>query len=120
MEKNVNIETGDINAVGANVVLGENNSAINQLTQSGHPELAQVLKTMTDAVLASNELPTDKKEEQVKLISQICKEASEPKPNKTMLKILVDGLMATLKAVPDLANAVSGVSQIMGLLHLHP
>jgi hypothetical protein len=68
--------------------------------------------------MTSQDLPADKKEEQVKVINQIGKEAAEPKPNKTMLKILVDGLLATLKVVPDVAGAVTAVMPILSQLHL--
>jgi hypothetical protein len=80
--------------------------------------LAQALKTLTQAVMESKDLPTDKKEDQVKIINQIGKEALEPKPNKTLLKILSDGLMATLHSVPDIAKAVAAVAPLLAQLHL--
>lgn len=66
------------------------NTVVASLNAADQPELAQVLTTLTQAVLASHDLPADQKEEQVKVITQIGKEAAEPKPNKTLLKILVD------------------------------
>lgn len=98
------------------VVLGEHNTVVSTLNAAGQPELAQALTTLTQAVLASHDLPEDKKEEQVKVINQIGKEATEPKPNKTLLKYLVDGLLATLKAVPDVASTVTAVMSILSQL----
>lgn len=116
----VNIKTGDVTAHQSSIIaMGvENTAMVSVLAASGQTELAQALKALADAVLASHDLPADKKEEQVKVINQIGKEAAEPKLNKTLLKILVDGLLATLKAVPDVASAVTAVMPVLSQLHL--
>ncbi len=100
------------------IIQGEHNTVMASLNAAGQPALAQVLDDLTQAVLASQDLPEDKKEEQVKVINQIGKEAAEPKPNKTLLKILVDGLLATLKAVPDVAGAVTAATSLLSQLYL--
>ena len=57
---------------------GEHNTVVATLNAAGQPELAQELSTLTKTVLASHDLPADQKEEQVKVINQIGKEAAEP------------------------------------------
>lgn len=117
-EHSVDITTGDVSAdKGSGIAIGvENTAIVSTLAASGQTELAQALKTLADAVLASRDLPTDQKEEQVKVINQVGKEAAEPKPNKALLKFMVDGLFTTLKAVPDIAGAVKEAMPILGQL----
>lgn len=112
------ISTGDIYADHSNVVLGENNTVITSLRSSGKDELAQTLKALTDAILASKDLPSEQKEEQVQIVNQIGEEAAKSKSNKTMLKILSDGLLATLQAIPDIATAITAAMPILSQLHL--
>ncbi len=108
---------GDIsNSTVSGVVQGDNNRVISNLNDSGKTELAQALKTLTDAIMDSKDLPADQKEDQVKIVNQIGEEAAKPKPNKTLLKILGDGLMATLKAIPDVAATVASVAPLLALL----
>lgn len=110
---------GDItNATIDGFIVGDQDTVIVTSNATGQTELARALKDLTKAVQASHELSPDQKEEQIKVINQIGKEAAEPKPNKTLLKILVDGLLATLKAVPDVAVAVTAVMPILSQLHL--
>lgn len=110
---------GDItNATVSGVIQGENNTVISNLNASGKTELAETLKALTDAVMASKDLPVDQKEEQVKVINQLGEEAAKPKPNKTLLKILADGLLTALKAIPDIATAVAAAAPILTQLHL--
>lgn len=112
-----NYSIGDIsNSNVSGVVQGENNTVISKLNAAGKEELALALKTLTDAITASKDCPADQKEDQVKIINQIGEEAAKPQPNKTLLKILGDGLMATLKAIPDIAPAVASVAPL--LIHL--
>ncbi len=108
---------GDIsNSTVSGLVQGENNRVISTLNASGRDELALALKTLTDAIAASQSLSADQKEDQVKIINQVGQEAVKPHPNKTLLKILGDGLMATLKAIPDIAPAVATAAPILAHL----
>lgn len=98
--------------------IGKFNSVVSNLNATGQNELADALKTLKDAIMASQHLPEDKKEEQVEVINQIGEEAAKPKPNKTLLKMLGDGLMATLKVIPDVAGAVAAVAPMLAQLHI--
>lgn len=79
--------------------------------------MAQALKTLTDAILASQGLSDNDKKEHVEMVDDIGKEARKPNPNKRKLKSLADGLLATLKAVPDVVQAVMAVMPILDQLH---
>jgi hypothetical protein len=109
---------GDIsNSTVSGVALGDNISIISNLNTSDQTGLAQALQTLTDAVLASKDLPADQKEDYVDAINQIGKEATKQKPNKITLKGMIDGLLGTLKAVPDVVQAVTAVRPLLDQLH---
>ncbi len=105
------------NSTVSGVALGESISIISNLNTSGQTGLAQALQTLTDAVLASKDLPADQKEDYVDAINQIGKEAAKQKPNKITLKGMIDGLLGTLKAVPDVVQAVTAVMPLLDQLH---
>jgi serine/threonine protein kinase len=108
---------GDIsNSTVSGLVQGENNNVISKLNDAGKSDLALALRTLTDAIVASKYLPADQKDDQVKIINQMGEEAAKPQPNRTLLKILGDGLLATLKAIPDIAPAIASVAPL--LVHL--
>ena len=114
-----NSTIGDItNSTVSGIVLGENNTVVSNLNASGNNELAQTLKALTDAILASKDLPNSQKEDQVKIVNQIGEEAAKPRQNKPLLKILTGGLLTTLKAVPDIASAVAKALPVLSQLHL--
>ncbi len=52
------------------------------------------------------------------VINQIGEEAAKPKPNKTLLKMLSNGLIAVLQAIPDVAKAVAAAAPLLTQLHL--
>jgi serine/threonine protein kinase len=116
-EKNFNIRTGDISSSGQ-MFIGEFNSVIANLDTEGKKEIADALKTLKEAVMASHNLSKDEKEEQIGVINQFGEEAVKPKPNKTLLKVLSDGLFSTLKVVPDIASAIGAIAPVLSQLHL--
>ncbi len=67
--------------------------------------------------MASEVLLDGEKQEQVEVINHIGEEAAKPKPNKTLLKVLGDGLMTTLRSVPDVAKAVTTVAPVFDQWH---
>lgn len=93
--------------------LGKFNDVINSLNAAGQKELADALTALKEVVLASKHLTDDKKQEQLEVISDIGEEATKPKPNRTKIKMLGDGLLATLKAIPDVAQAVGSIAPIL-------
>jgi hypothetical protein len=97
----------------------DKNQSIGPITNSSisQTELAQALKTLTDAILASQGLSDNDKKEHVEMVDDIGEEAEKPNPNKRKLKSLADGLLATLKAVPDVVQAVTAVMPLLDQLH---
>ena len=118
MGDNINNTVGDISNISGQVFIGKFNGVIANLNAKGQTELAQTLKLLTETVMASQRLSEDKKREQAEVINQIGEEAAKPKPNKTLLKMLSDGLIAVLQAVPDVAKAVAAAAPLLTQLHL--
>src|SRR6266704_2221812 len=110
-------QIGDISNISGQLFIGKFNTVIADLMSSGQTELAEALKTLEEAVIVSEVLLDDEKQEQVGVINHIGEEAAKPKPNKTLLKVLGDGLMTTLKSVPDVANAVAAVAPVFAQWH---
>ncbi len=118
MGDQINNQIGDISNVSGQLFIGKFNAVIANLNTSGQLELAAALKTLKEFVMASEHLSNEDKQEQVEVINQIGEEAVKPKPNKTLLKVLGEGLMATLRAIPDMAKAVAAAAPILTQLHL--
>ncbi len=116
LERQVTI-MGDIFSGNTNIGgiqnLGKFNNVVNSLNSTGQKELADTLTDLTKAVMASQHLSDDKKQEQLEVIEEIGEEAVKPKPNKSKLKMLGDGLLATLKAIPDVAQAVGALAPLL-------
>lgn len=110
-------QIGDISNVSGQLFIGQFNNVIASLKRNGQGELAEALKTLEEAVMASSVLPDDEKQEQVEVINRIGEEAAKPKPNKTLLKALGDGLMTALRTVPDVAKAVTSVAPVLAQWH---
>lgn len=87
---------------------------ISQIADSGQSELAQALQDLISAVTTSKDLTEEQKRDHVEIITTIAEETTKDKPNKSLLK----GLLATLKAIPDVANAVNAIEPILHHLHL--
>lgn len=110
-------QIGDISNISGQLFIGKFNTVITSLNNNGQTELADALKTLEGAVMASEVLPDDEKQEHVEVISCIGEEAAKSKPNRTLLKSLGDGLMTTLRSVPDVAKAVTSVAPVLAQWH---
>ena len=95
------------------LVIGNYNNVHDILIAAGQTDVAQALDTLKKAVLESHILPDDQKEEHIEALTQIGEEAAKPKPNRIILKVLVDTVLAALKAVPDVAGAVTAVMSVL-------
>ena len=51
------------------------------------------------------------------MLEQIGTEAIKPKPNKTILKSISEGLRETVKAIPDVAKAIEPIMMILGKIY---
>ncbi len=110
MGDKIDIKMGDISNVSGQIFIGKFNEVIANLNNAGQIDFAEALKTLKEAVMASPSIPDEQKKEHVEVINQIGEEAAKEKPNKTLLKIMADGLLSVLKAIPDLAKAVAAVA----------
>lgn len=106
-----------ISNVSGQLFIGKFNDVIANLNNVGQGDLANALKALKESVMASQTLPEEHKREQVEVINQLGEEAAKPTPNKTLLKMLGNGLMTTLKAIPDLAKAVGTVGPLIEKLY---
>jgi hypothetical protein len=71
---------------------------------------------LMDAVKNSQNLSGTDKDEHIEVIEQIHKELVKPQPNKTMLKMLGDGLLKTLQIVPDLVKVAAAIAPYLNNL----
>ncbi len=114
------VNIGDFTDISGSIqiLVGNYNKMVNGLDDTGQTELAHALQILITAVLASKDLFEDKKRDLVSIINQIGEEAKKPKPNKTLLKMLIDGLIASLKAVPDMTQSVTAAAPLLSEVHL--
>ena len=117
MGDQIHNQIGDISNVSGQLFIGKFNNVLASLNSNGQTGLAEALKTLEEAVMASGVLLDDEEQEHVEVINHIGEEAVKPKPNKTLLKALADGLMDTLRSVPDVAKAVSSVVPVLTQWH---
>ena len=103
------VKVGNVSNVGQ-MFIGKFNSIVADLEGSGNHQLAEVLRMLKDAIMASNAISEEKKGEHIEVINQIGQEAAKNKPNKTLIKIIWDGMVAVLKDFPDVAKAVTAVA----------
>jgi serine/threonine protein kinase len=115
----VTINVGNISNVSGQLFIGQFNDVVAQLNTQNQAELVATLKVMKEAVMASNYLKSEQKQEQVEIINQIGIESAKTKPNKTFLKVLIEGLVATSRAIPDLVAAVTTVVPRLSQLQLY-
>jgi len=106
----MNINVGNISNVSGQLFIGQFNTVVANLNGHNQTQLVEVLKALKEAVMASQFLSIDKKQEQVDIINQIGQEAAKPDRNKTLLKMLIDGLMTASKVIPDVANVMVKVA----------
>jgi hypothetical protein len=118
----VNVNTGDSLQFTGNITnfgtlqIGKNQEIIATLSNSGRIELRDLavnLETLSKAILGSQHLSEVQKAEQLGMVNQLGEEANKPQPNKALLKVLGEGLLATLKVVPDVAKAAIAVAPLV-------
>ena len=110
------IVTGDNINIGGVQNVGKFHDVVASLNTAGQTELANALSELRQAISASPNLTDSQKQEQGDVINTIGEEAAKPKPNKTLLKMLGDGLMATLKSITDIAKAATALAPLLSKL----
>ena len=109
MGDKIDIKMGDLSNVNGQIFIGKFNEVVANLNNVGQPDFAEALKTLKDAVMVSKHISDENKKEHIEVINQIGEEAAKDKPNKTLLKIMGDGLLSILKGIPDIAKAAAAV-----------
>jgi serine/threonine protein kinase len=117
MGDQINIQAGSISGGSGQMFLGKTKIDTNTIG-AGQDELARALGELTKALLASQHLSDEEKQEQVEIINDIEENAAQPKPNKSRLKALANGLLLGLKAVPDVASAIAAAAPLLTKLHM--
>jgi serine/threonine protein kinase len=101
--------TGTVNNHGQ-LFMGKFNDVYANLNIAGQLELAEALKTLKDAIMASKEITEAQKQEGIEVVNKIGDEVIKQNPNKTFIKGLSEGLLSTLKHIPDIAKAIAAIA----------
>lgn len=115
----VSIHVGSISHVSGQLFIGQFNNVVATLNSTNQTELAGTLKLLKETIMASQGVSYHKKQELVEIINQIGKEATKAVPNTTLLRIVSDGLLATLRTIPDasLSSAAGAVAPMLARLY---
>ena len=113
MGNKLEVSIGDLVGQGNNLYIGDFNNVVTTLERAGKTQISDALKMLKEAILASNSIPKKEKQELIQVVNQIGHESANKKSNPALRRILVDGLLATLKAIPDVAVAVAAVATIL-------
>jgi hypothetical protein len=90
--------------------IGKFKNITSNVIQTNNAELVDKLTILIDAITKSQHLSETEKDEQIEIINTLQKELDKPEPNKTMVKMLGDGLLKVLQVVPDLVKAVAAIA----------
>ncbi len=112
-KSHLTINIGDISNISGQIFIGDFNNVVANLNTMSQTDIAEALKIVKEAVMASNDLSDSKKKEQIEIISLIGSEAAKPIPNRAYFRTLVDGLVANLKNVPVLANVITEITLVL-------
>jgi len=94
------INTGSIESV---------DQSITALVQTGEPEAAKAVKTLSEAVLQSNDLTTNQRNELVEILSLVAREAASPPESRKSLA--VTPLLERAQAITGVAGDIAAVCQ---------
>lgn len=96
--------------------VGKFHDVITNLKDSGRSDVADALLATQEAIMNSKQLSDEQKKEQIEVLNTIGNEISKPQPNKTLLKMLGDGLLSTLKVVPDVLKIAATLAPYLSEL----
>jgi hypothetical protein len=94
-----------------NVSIGKFNDVVNTVNENFQEDLVQALTALKEAVLNSQDLPDDQKQENVDVINSLSEECTKPKPNTTLMKASWKFLTENLKSVPAILNSITAISR---------
>ncbi len=99
----VTISIGDISNISGQIFIGDFNNVVASLNTMSQTEIAEALKVVKEAVMASDDLSD----------SKIGREATKPIPNRAYFSALVDGLATNLKNVPTVATTITEIMPVL-------
>ena len=105
---------GDKNIIGDNKGgiqnIGKFKNVSSSITSTDNKEFLDKLMSLMVATKNSQNLSLAQKDEHLEILNQLREELVKPQPNKTMLKMLGDGLLKALQVVPDLVKAATAIA----------
>jgi hypothetical protein len=111
MGDRIHVDTGDVGQ--GQVFIGKFHDVVNTVEQKGEGDLAEALKLLKEAIMASTALTDEQKSQHVDVVTHVAEEATKEQPNRTVVKMLTDGLMTALRVVPDVAQAVAAAATVI-------
>jgi len=103
------IEIQQVSGGGGQLYIGKFNNVISTLEGAGQGKLVSAISAIKEAILQSAGLTDVQKQEIIEMLTKFGEETAREKPNHTLLRSLGDGLMSTLKTVPDVAKAIAAL-----------
>lgn len=95
------VQTSSVTPARDQRVIGQFNNVVASLNTTSQPELANTLKLFKEAIMASTQVSSYKKQELIEIVNQVGEEATRIVPNSTFLRIVSEGLLKTLQDIPD-------------------
>ena len=90
--------------------IGRFKNVTSNIIQLDNSELSDKLTTLIDAIAKSHHLSETEKKEQLEVVNALQNELEKPEPNKTMVKMLGDGLIKALQIIPDIVTALAAIA----------
>jgi len=108
---NINVNNSTVGVINsANV--GTIDVAVTILKQSGDPQLAEALRNLSEAIIASNEIQTDAKNQALEILSVLSTEATAPKERRH--NTVVAALTSRLQELLGVAQGLTVLSAQWG------
>lgn len=100
-------------------VIGQFNNIVASLNMTSQPEVANTLKLFKEAIMASSQITSYKKQELIEIVNQVGEEATRIIPNTTLLRIISNGLLKTLRDISDPSLSEVAQKEAMTLTRIY-
>ncbi len=106
---------GNVGNVNTGTVLGNMETSIQMLNQSGHESIGRAVKQLVDAISQSEELSADAKAEALQQLAGLSQQATVPaeQRNRGTLRALMSALKDTLSVTGSLASIWSACAPLL-------
>lgn len=106
--QNINVSNSVVGTINTGSI-GVVDQSISALIQVGEPELAKAVKALSEAILSSQDLTSNQKNELVETLSVISSEATAPKEKRR--SVVARALLENAMKITSFANDISDVCQ---------